>query len=128
VKLLLDTHLLLWAAIRPAKLPTAARKLIENPRNELMFSVVSLWEIAIKHALGRTDFRIDPHVFRRGLLESNYTELPILAEHVLATVNLPSLHHDPFDRLLIAQAMVEGIVLLTADAALARYAGPVRVV
>ncbi|MDR2013632.1 MAG: type II toxin-antitoxin system VapC family toxin [Rhodanobacter sp.] len=128
MRLLLDTHVILWAAIRPDKLPAAARKLLENSRNELIFSVVSLWEIAIKHALGRADFRIDPHVLRRGLLESNYVELPILAEHVLATVNLPPLHHDPFDRLLVAQALAEGMVLLTVDEALAGYSGPVRVV
>jgi PIN domain nuclease of toxin-antitoxin system len=128
VKLLLDTHLILWVATRPAKLPAAARRLIENPRNEPMFSVASLWEIALKQALGRADFHVDPHVLRRGLLENDYIEKPILAEHVLATANLPPLHHDPFDRLLIAQATVEGVVLLTADETLARYPGPVRAV
>jgi PIN domain nuclease of toxin-antitoxin system len=128
MKLLLDTHLLLWAIGRPGKLPVAARKLMANPRNELLFSVASIWEIAIKYAHNRAKFRSDPRLIRRSLLENDYVELPVLAEHATATADLPLLHPEPFDRLLIAQATVEGIVLLTADDALARYAGPVRAV
>lgn len=128
MKLLLDTHLLLWAMGRSGKLPAAARKLIADARNELCFSVASIWEIAIKYAANRAKFRTDPNLVRRALLESGYVELPILAEHALATASLPLLHHDPFDRLLVAQATVEGIVLLTSDEGLERYSGPVRVV
>ena len=93
-----------------------------------MFSVVSLWEIAIKFALGRPDFQVDPRVLRRGLLDNGYRELPITADHALATAGLPPIHKDPFDRLLVAQATVDGIVLLTADQIVARYPGPIRLV
>lgn len=128
MKLLLDTHLLLWAVGRIGKLPSAARKLISNSRNELYFSVASVWEIAIKYAMNRAQFRTDPNLVRRAWLDNGYSELPILPEHVLATANLPLLHHDPFDRLLVAQATVEGVVFLTSDETLERYAGPVRIV
>lgn len=126
MKLLLDTHLLLWAAAEPKKLPAAARRLIGSSRNQPLFSAASVWEIAIKNQLGRKDFRVEPRTLRRGLLENGYLELPITSEHAVATDTLPSLHKDPFDRLLVAQAQVEGILLLTADAQVARYPGPVR--
>ena len=128
MKLLLDTHLLLWASGPFELLPRAATRLIDDPDNQLFFSVVSLWEVTIKHGLKRDDFRVDPRVFRRELLENAYTELPVTGEHALAIGLLPAIHKDPFDRILIAQAMVEGINLLTSDSALARYPGPVRVV
>ncbi len=126
MKLLLDTQLLLWAAGQPERLSSAARKLLNNPRNDLLFSAASVWEITIKNALGRDDFRVEPRVLRRGLLDNGYTELPITSEHAVNVDNLPPLHKDPFDRLLIAQALTEGITLLTGDAQLARYSGPVR--
>ena len=126
MKLLLDTHLLLWAAAMPKKLPAAARRLIENTRNQPMFSAASLWEIAIKNQLGRKDFRVEPRTLRRGLLDNGYVELPVTGEHAVATDTLPPLHKDPFDRLLVAQAQVEGILLLTADEQVAQYPGPVR--
>jgi len=126
VKLLLDTQMLLWAAGQPERLSAAARRLLNNPRNELLFSAASLWEIAIKHTLGRDDFRAEPRVLRRGLLDNGYTELPVTSEHAVNTDALPPLHKDPFDRLLLAQAFTEGITLLTADAQVARYPGPVR--
>lgn len=128
MKLLLDTHLLLWAAGAPKRLPAAARKLLSDARNELMFSVASLWEIVIKRSLGRDDFRVDPRLLRRGLLDNGYFELPVCGEHVLAVEGLPPLHKDPFDRLLVAQAQVESVTLLTADPLLSRYPGPVRCV
>lgn len=128
MKLLLDTHLLLWAAGEPGKLPQKARTLLSNPRNELIFSAASLWEVAIKHELGRDDFRVDPRLLRRGLLDNGYTELPVISEHAVAVDGLPPIHRDPFDRLLVAQAMVEAIVLLTNDPVVARYPGPVRLV
>jgi PIN domain nuclease of toxin-antitoxin system len=126
VKLLLDTHLLLWAAGQPKKLPAAARKLIVNQRNSLHFSAASLWEIAIKRALGRNDFHADPGVLRRGLLESGYTELSITGDHAVAVGVLPVLHKDPFDRMLVAQAAVEGMTLVTADEQVAKYPGSIR--
>jgi len=128
VKLLLDTHLLLWAAGQPDRLPSAARSLIDNPENELLFSAASLWEVAIKRGLGRDDFQVDARLLRRGLLDNGYGELPILSEHVVAIESLPPIHKDPFDRVLVAQATVEGITLLTTDALVAQYPGPIRAI
>ena len=126
MKLLLDTHLLLWAAGDPDRLPAAARRLLDDLQNELIFSSASLWEVAIKHGLGRGDFRVDARLLRRGLLDNGYGELPITSEHAVALDSLPSIHRDPFDRILIAQSMVEGITLLTADPLVAQYPAPIR--
>jgi PIN domain nuclease of toxin-antitoxin system len=126
MKLLLDTHLLLWAAAEPRKLSKAARSLIENQENELIFSAASLWEITIKSSLGRDDFQVDSRLLRRGLLDNGYSELPITSEHAVAVNGLPPIHKDPFDRLLVAQATTEGILLLTVDPLVARYPGPIR--
>lgn len=128
MKLLLDTHLLLWAAEGSKRVPRNARALMADLENELLFSVASLWEITIKSGLNRADFQVDARVLRRGLIDNGYGELPILSEHVVAIDALPSIHKDPFDRLLIAQAKVEGIALLTDDVTVARYQGPVRLV
>jgi PIN domain nuclease of toxin-antitoxin system len=126
MRLLLDTHLLLWGAGSPGRLPANARKLLNDEDNELIFSAASLWEIVIKRGLGRDDFQVDPRLFRRGLLDNGYSELPIGSEHAIAVEALPHLHRDPFDRILVAQATVEGIVLLTTDPLVAQYPGPVR--
>ena len=126
MKLLLDTQLLLWAAGQPERLSTAARKELTDPGNELIFSAASIWEITIKSSLGREDFEIEPRVLRRGLIENGYVELAITSEHAVNVDNLPPVHKDPFDRMLLAQALTEGITLLTSDAQLARYRGPVR--
>jgi PIN domain nuclease of toxin-antitoxin system len=126
VKVLLDTQVLLWAAGEPERLSAAARKLLEDRRNELVFSAASMWEIAIKSTLGREDFRVEPRLLRRGLLDNGYAELPITSQHTVNIDSLPLLHKDPFDRLLLAQAISEGITLLTTDAQLAQYSGPVR--
>lgn len=126
MKLLLDTHLVLWAAGDPSRLSAVARALIEGPDNELFFSAVSLWEISIKRGLGRSDFQVDPRVLRRGLLDNGYNELPVTSEHAVAIEGLPPIHKDPFDRMLVAQATVEGITLLTADSFVSQYPGPVR--
>ncbi len=126
MKLLLDTQLLLWAAGAPERLSAAARGMIDDARNQLLFSVASLWEIAIKSGLGRSDFRVDARLLRRGLSDNGYDELAITGEHAVATTNLPPIHQDPFDRLLVAQSAVEGILLLTADPIVARYPGPVH--
>jgi PIN domain nuclease of toxin-antitoxin system len=126
VKLLLDTHLLLWAAGTPRRVPAAARRLIDDAQNTLLFSAASLWEIAIKRGLGRADFQVDGRVLRRGLLDNAYEELPITSEHAVFIDSLPDLHKDPFDRILVAQATVEGITLMTSDAVIAQYPGPIR--
>lgn len=128
MKLLLDTHLLLWAAGEPKRLSRKARTLIGNPENELLFSAASLWEVAIKRGLGRSDFQVDTRLLRRGLLDNGYSELPIVSDHVVATESLPPIHKDPFDRVLVAQATVEGITLLTIDSLVAQYPGPIRTV
>lgn len=128
MKLLLDTHLLLWAAGQPERLSKTARDLIEAADSELIFSTASLWEIVIKRSLGREDFKVDARLLRRGMLDNGYAELPIASEHVVAIETLPPLHKDPFDRVLVAQALVEGIILLTTDEVVARYAAPVRAV
>ena len=126
MKLLLDTHLLLWAAGAPKRLPPTARKLINDPANELLYSAASIWEIVIKRALGREDFRVDPRALRRGLLENGYAELAISGEHVLAVDALPALHKDPFDRMLVAQSLAESVTLLTGDPQVARYSDTIR--
>lgn len=128
MKLLLDTHLLLWAAGMPDRLSATARALLEDSRNELLFSAASLWEIVIKRSIGRADFSVDARVLRRGLRDYGYQELAISSEHAVFVGSLPSIHKDPFDRILVAQANVEGITLLTADSLLAEYPGPVRLV
>lgn len=126
MKLLLDTHLLLWAAGHPGHLSATARRLLEDPTNEPVFSAASLWEVAIKRSLGREDFQVDPRLLRRGLLDNGYTELPVSSEHAVAVDGLPAHHKNPFDRLLVAQAQVEGIILLTADPLVAQYPGPIQ--
>ena len=124
--LLLDTHVLLWAAGLPDKLSSQAMDLLHNPENHLLFSAASMWEITIKRGLGRSDFRVEPEVLRRGLVENGYSELPINSTHVLAVGHLPGIHKDPFDRVLVAQAMTEEVLLLTADDMVAQYPGPIR--
>ena len=128
MKLLLDTHLLLRAAGEPERLSKQARTLIEDRDNELLFSPASLWEVAIKRGLGRGDFNADARLLRRGLLDNGYSELPIISDHVVATGSLPPIHKDPFDRVLVAQATVEGVTLLTIDSLVSQYPGPIRTV
>ena len=126
MKLLLDTHLLLWAAGHPDRLSATASALLQDPDKDLIFSAASLWEIALKRGLQRQDFLVDARLLRRALLDNLYQELPIAGGHAVAIDSLPPIHKDPFDRILIAQAMVEGITLLTVDPIVAQYPGPVR--
>ncbi|MGK9236976.1 type II toxin-antitoxin system VapC family toxin [Inquilinus limosus] len=128
MRLLLDTHLLLWAAEGAERVPADAFSLMADTGNELVFSIASLWEIAIKRGLNRPDFQVDVRMLRRGLIDNGYQELPVLGAHAIAVDALPPIHKDPFDRLLVAQATVEGILLLTADATVAQYPGPLRLV
>ncbi|MCA6285287.1 type II toxin-antitoxin system VapC family toxin [Phenylobacterium sp.] len=124
MNLLLDTHIVLRAA-RGVDLGAGLRRLLEDPANRLVFSAASIWEIAIKSGLGRPDFDVPSGVFRRGLLEAGYEELPVTGAHAAALQGLPALHRDPFDRILVAQAMVESLTLLTADRTILAYPGPI---
>ncbi len=126
MRLLLDTHLLLWVAGSIGELSLEAISLIDDPAHELFFSAASLWELTIKNSLGREDFKVNPHLLRRGLLDNGYMELPIYSVHTVAVGGLPNLHKDPFDRILIAQATVEGMLLITCDTVVASYPGPIQ--
>jgi len=126
VRLLLDTHILLWTAGRSDRLPPEARGLIAAC--DPVFSAASLWEIAIKRGLGRPDFRVDPGRLDEGLLANGFEELPVRGAHAAAVTGLPAVHRDPFDRMLVAQAMVEEIDLFASDPVVARYPGRIRLV
>ena len=128
MRLLLDTHILLWGAIEPERLPRVARSLIESPDNEMVFSALSIWEIAIKTGLGRADFCIDAGMLRRSLFDNGYVELAVTGAHAATVAGLPPIHKDPFDRMLVAQAIVEGFTLLTSDPMVAKYPGSIRLV
>jgi PIN domain nuclease of toxin-antitoxin system len=126
MRLLLDTHLLLWVAQKSPRLSAKALKLIGDSGNELVFSVASLWEFAIKYAKAPAEFRVSPTELREALIQNGYSELDIGAKHVLATASLPPLHGDPFDRILLAQSAVEGIMLVTSDERVAQYPGSIQ--
>lgn len=121
MKLLLDTHLLLWAAGSPEKLSGTARELILDNGNTLFFSSASIWEIVIKKGLGRDDFRVDPARLRTLLVANGYEEMAVESDHVLAVDLLPPVHKDPFDRILLAQARVERVLLMTGDTQILTY-------
>jgi PIN domain nuclease of toxin-antitoxin system len=126
MKFLLDTHLLIWAVGDTGHLSPETNAALSDPQNEIFFSAANICEIAIKANLGRPDFQLDPNLLNRELTRFGYTELPITTAHAVAIFGLPMIHKDPFDRLLVAQATVEGITLLTVDATLAKYPGPIR--
>ena len=128
MNLLVDTQLLLWTAGMPGKLSEVALELLNDERNALFYSAASLWEVAIKNGLGRSDFAVDPHLLKRGLVENGWQELAIAGSHAVAVSGLPPIHKDPFDRILVTQAQVEGFLLLTTDASLGNYPAPVKVV
>ena len=118
---LLDTHVLLWVAQGSPMLSERMRGIVGDPRNDLWFSVVSIWEVVIKSGLDRADFLVDPAKLRDRALLAGYRELPVRGSHVLGVAELPPLHGDPFDRLLIAQARIENLDLLTVDTTVLRY-------
>lgn len=128
MKYLLDTHVLLWAAGQPERLSESVHGVLQDRQNQLYFSSVSIWEIVIKRGLGRNDFVVDPRLLRYGLINNGYVELTMTSEHALTLATLPSLHKDPFDRILVAQAMTEPMKLITADAILAQYSDLVMLV
>jgi PIN domain nuclease of toxin-antitoxin system len=126
VRLLVDTHLLIWVALGDSRVPSSAARIFRASDNDLAFSVASLWEIAIKRALGRPDFNVDAAALREGFLKLGYTELPVSGEHALRVADLPRRHGDPFDRLLVAVALEERRTLLTVDRQLQAYGDVVR--
>lgn len=125
---LLDTHLLLWIATGDRPLPRKAQTLLNASSNSLHFSVASIWEVAIKYASGRSNIRIDPVRLRQAFLSEGYIEIEITSTHAAGVVDLPPIHGDPFDRLLLSQALAEKMTLITADRTLARYPGPIQLV
>jgi PIN domain nuclease of toxin-antitoxin system len=122
---LLDTQLLLWLAVTPARLPPALRSDLSDRRRPFLFSVASLWEVAIKTSLGKPGFQVDAGQLRSGLRQQGLEEVAITADHCLAVQHLPWIHRDPFDRLLVAQAIQAEITMLTADRILSGYGSPV---
>lgn len=128
MNILLDTHLVIWAVTTPSRLSNDTKALMGKRSNRLVFSPANLWEVAIKRRPARPDFTVEPHLLKRGLLDSGYEELPITSEHGIVAGGLPPIHRDPFDRMLVAQATVEGMLLLTSDDLVARYPGPIRLV
>ena len=128
MKLLLDTQMSIWSVARSTFLSSSAKRLLDDPANELLFSTVCIWEVSIKYALRKTGFDVEPRLLRRALLDRGDTELLITSEHAIAVASLPLIHRDPFDRLLVSQAMTEGLTLITSDSTLAAYGPPVQVV
>ena len=126
--LLLDTHLILWAAFEPERLSAKAAKQLRSRQTPLAFSLASLWEVAIKSSLGRPDFVVDCQALHQALLAQGFIELTIQAAHISRVSTLPWVHRDPFDRLLVAQAMVERLTLLTSNVTLKGYGRFVKVV
>ncbi len=121
MKVLVDTHVLLWAAAQPERLPPLFRKILESPDNEVFFSAASIWEVAIKLQAGRLPGVVDPLQLTEAAIEMGFDELPVTAAHAATVAGLPLHHRDPFDRLLVAQAMHEPARLLTVDKKLERY-------
>jgi PIN domain nuclease of toxin-antitoxin system len=128
VRLLLDTQVMLWALTGSARLGKAARRLIVDPANEIYVSTASIWEIAIKHALGRGDMPVSGARAAELCAAAGYRELPVSWHHAVAVETLPPLHADPFDRILVAQATAEPMRLLSRDAAVAAYGAMVMAV
>ena len=115
MRVLTDTHILLWTLLRPARLDAVCRDVLESPEHQVFFSAVNIWEIAVKRALDRPDFDVEPEAVHRAALETGFRELPISAVHAAAVRHLAAHHRDPFDRLLIAQAQTEPLLLMTDD-------------
>ena len=123
MRVLVDTHLLLWAVASSRRLPKEARSLILDTANEVFYSAASVWEVAIKSGMRRRDFRANPTALVRALAQSGFSELPVTAAHAARVAGLPAIHRDPFDRLLVAQSLAEPMTLLTNDEVLLGF-GP----
>ncbi|MGK6316119.1 type II toxin-antitoxin system VapC family toxin [Neorhizobium sp. DT-125] len=128
MRILPDSHILAWFAEDDPNLTHEMRDILEDEDNELFFSSASIWELTIKRALNRRGFNIEPHVLYRALLDNGFEEIPVSSRHAFILETLPSIHKDPFDRILIAQSMAEGVLLLTSDQAIAQYKGPIRLI
>jgi PIN domain nuclease of toxin-antitoxin system len=128
VRILVDTNVLIWALVDPGRLSRSVRSMLEDPDHEVLFSAASIWEIAIKRRLSRADFKVEPWEIIEGAEAGGFIELPVRSAAALKVADLPLLHRDPFDRLLVAQAMTEPAALYTADAQLAAYSELVVVV
>ena len=128
MRILLDTHVALWALIDSPRLSDVARALILDSSNELFFSAASVWEIAIKHSLSRKNMPVSGEESVVLFREAGFTELPVTSLHASATETLPIHHNDPFDRLLVAQSIMEPLRLLTHDRILCRYGNTVQFV
>ena len=129
MKYLLDTHVLIWLGdVTASRVTEPLREIVMNPTSLVFFSPVSIWEVAIKCGLGRTDFGVDPNELRRQALWSGYLELAINGNHAAGVAMLPEIHRDPFDRLLVSQSIIEDAVLLTHDAMIAKYPGPIQLI
>ena len=126
--LLLDTHIALWALADDARLPARGRLLIADPNNRVSVSAASVWEISIKHSLARGDMPVSGAQALQWFRQAGFALLPITAEHAAAVEQLPRLHADPFDRLLVAQALTEPLHLLTHDANVARYSDSIELI
>jgi PIN domain nuclease of toxin-antitoxin system len=126
MRILLDTHILLWAVGRSGRLDAATADALSDPAHEVLFSAVSIWETAIKFRLGRPDFTVSPDAILQGALQIGFVELPISSATAATVATLPLIHRDPFDRLLVAQAIAEPAILYTADARLPAYSELVR--
>lgn len=128
MRVLVDTHMLVWLSAATERLPGRARAIIEDPANEIFFSAASIWELTVKHALGKAEIPIHPRILYNALAENDFPEIAMTSLHGLTAGSLPPIHKDPFDRMLIAQSMIEGCLLLTSDKMLARYDAPVQLI
>ncbi|WJR68337.1 type II toxin-antitoxin system VapC family toxin [Neorhizobium sp. CSC1952] len=128
MRILLDSHLLVWLVGASDRLPPEAREIIENVDNDIFFSSASIWELSIKYSSGKIGLELPPRMLHRVLIESDFKELAVTASHALEVDMLQPIHKDPFDRILIAQAMWEGMLLLTSDETIAQYNAPIRLV
>jgi PIN domain nuclease of toxin-antitoxin system len=128
MRILLDTHLLIWLVAASERLPSSVSEAVEEANNQLFFSAASIWELSIKQSTGRARLELPAELLHRHLLDNNFDEVPVTATHGLAICGLEQIHKDPFDRILIAQAMSEGMLLLTSDETIAKYKGPIRLV
>ena len=127
MKFLLDTHILIWAAIAPHKISSELTSLLSDPSNHLYFSSASIWEISIKESMGKKDFKVSTKKLHEGLVENGYKEIKVSALHAMEVIKLPFIHRDPFDRILVATAIWENMPLLTNDSTLSPYNSLVRV-
>lgn len=126
--ILLDTNILIWSLTQPERLAKTAGPALVDPENEVFFSAVSIWEIAIKFGLHRADFTVEPRAIARQAAKNGFVGLPLAIETAASVATLAAHHRDPFDRLLIAQALAGPMQFYTADAALAVYSDLVHIV